>query len=186
MTLPDALPAPGGVLALDVARRVGWCYIGPTRDCGLRSGVWELPSRSLGAGAQGCALENRLAEEVIRRQPKLVLYEAALPTQNQEHTNLAAISQAFGLAQMVEAACWRNEVRVDHRVPTTIRAEVMGQGAGRLSKKEKETGIIVRWLEAQYGVRARSHDEADAILLALYGAHNNGRPMYEGGRKWTR
>lgn len=183
---PTRLPLPGGVLALDIARNTGWCYIGPTPDCGLRAHVWELPSRSMGAGPQGCAFENRLIEEINRREPKMLVYEAPLSMVGSGNTNRSTVWQAFGLSQLAECTAYRHDLPVRSYTPGHVRSEVMGVGAGRISSQEKQGGLIVRWLWDEFGITANGHDAADAILLAIYAAHISGRPLYEGKRKWTR
>ena len=144
MILPTKLPAPGGVLALDLSGIVGWCYIGPSDECGLRGGVWPLPRRALSAGAQAVALENEIIMAWNAWQPSLILFEAPPPVGGT--TTALVLYQQYGLAQTTEAAAFRLDTEVAQERPQTVRLQVMGKGNGNITTKEKQGGAIQRWL----------------------------------------
>lgn len=175
MILPTKLPRPGGVLALDLSGRTGWAYIGLTDACGLRGGVWQLPTRSLSAGAQGCALENALITAFNTWSPTLFLYEAPPPVMGTTSANV--LYQQYGLAQIVECTAHRCDVKVNQERPQTARLGVMGKGNGNIRTKDKEAGKIIHWLAENYGIETYDHNAADAVLLAIHGARKLGRPL---------
>lgn len=178
MNLPTKLPAPGGVLALDLSGIVGWAYIGLTDDCGLRGGVWTLPKRSISAGAQGVALENEIINACNTWDPSLILFEAPPPVSaSMKSTTANVLYQQYGLAQITECAAHRMETQVMQERPQTVRVQVMGKGNGNITTKAKAGGAIQDWLSANYGVQTVDHNAADAVLLAIHGARMRGRKL---------
>jgi hypothetical protein len=175
--LPTKLPAPGGVLALDLSGIVGWSYIGPTDACGLRGGVWPLPKRSISAGAQGAALENEIIVAWNTWQPSLILFEAPLPVSASGTTTANVLYQQYGLAQITECAAFRLDTEVAQERPQTVRLQVMGKGNGNITTKAKQGGAIQRWLMQNYGVETIDHNAADAVLLAIHGIRKRGRRL---------
>src|SRR5215471_7966 len=112
---------PGGVLALDLSLRTGWCY-GTLDDRKPVSGVWILPSMH-NLGACFVALENELEDAIIRTQAQLVVMEAPLPDVRQT----SALLQ-LGLAHHVESTCYRQAVQVRQQNVNSVRERVLGRG----------------------------------------------------------
>lgn len=165
---PEA--APGGVLALDLATKTGWCYgpIGAERPVW---GVWQLPSPTE-AGRQGAAFRNQLLDAIDRYRPKLIMYEAALPAGAMPHAKTGEL--LIGLAFVADVACYDREVEARKEWPQTIRSKVMGPGNGRITSKQKNDGMIVRWLQAR-GLPVEDHNAADAILAWMFACHIRGK-----------
>lgn len=160
----------GGVLSLDLASKTGWCY-GPIGVQLIHRhpvwGVWQLPAPTI-AGRQAVAYENELLDAIDQYQPKLVVYEASLPAGAQSHARTAEL--LIGLGVITDMACYRHEIEVRKEYPQTVRAKVMGPGNGRITSKQKNEGLIVRWLQAR-GYEVEDHNAADSLLQWLYAAH---------------
>ena len=155
----------GGILSLDLASKTGWCYGSGIGTVPL-FGVWQLPAPTI-AGRQAVAFENELLDAIDGFQPKLVVYEASLPAGAQSHARTAEL--LIGLGVVTDMACYRHEIEVRKEYPQTVRAKVMGPGNGRITSKQKNDGLIVRWLQAR-GYQVEDHNAGDAILQWLYAA----------------
>lgn len=160
---PAQKAPPGGILSLDLSTRCGWAY-GTVACPKPVFSVWRLPAATE-AGRQGAAYENELLDAIDQYHPKMVVFEAALPAGAQSHARTAEL--LIGLAMTTEIACYRHEILVRKEYPQTVRSKVMGPGNGRITSKQKEAGVIVRWLNER-GIEVEDHNAADAILQWMY------------------
>jgi hypothetical protein len=168
-----------GILSLDLSSKTGWCYGGGLTGKRVPEapvfGVWKLPAPTT-PGRQIVAFENELLDAIDHYQPRLVVYEAALPAHMQTHAGTAEL--LIGLAVMTDATCYRHEIEVRKEWPQTVRSKVMGPGNGRISSKDKEAGVIVRWLRER-GYEVEDHNAADAILQWIYACQVRGTGTHE-------
>lgn len=147
--------APRTVLALDLARRVGWA-------CGADyetpvSGVWVLPPHG-DLGARCSALAASLEDAIAVMSPDLVILEAPLPPQAQTAMNSARLQ--FGLAAVAEMISVERGVPCEEAPAWEVRKLVLGK-----ARVEKEA--VVAWCRAQ-GWRPADHNEADSLVLLRY------------------
>lgn len=169
---------PGGILSLDLSKHCGWAYGTPA--CAKPVfGVWHLPADTE-AGRRGAAYENELLDAIDLYRPRFVVYEASLPANAQSHANTAEL--LLGLAMLTDVACYRHEIEARKEYPQTVRSKVMGKGNGRITTKDKEGGVIVRWLNER-GIEVEDHNAADAILQWMYGIRLRGDQLITGASR---
>src|SRR5215469_13067247 len=111
----------GGLLALDLASRFGYCYGMPgTPPDLLRDHGWrQLPTQQ-GEGAVFCAYEDWLRNVLDKAKPKLVVYETPFISQNRS-TPLVTARRLMGLAVITIKCC--HEARI-HRVESASNSAV--------------------------------------------------------------
>lgn len=129
------MPGPGGILALDIGVRVGWCY-GGVRDNRPDFGGWALPASGdlddvpfslrdgLLLGARGAALENELSDFMALTRPRRLVFAVRFA---------AAQTTAYlltGLAVAAEIQGYRSGVQeIAKLAESEARKHVLGRGS---------------------------------------------------------
>lgn len=151
------MPAPGVVLALDLATNTGWCVGRPGER--PHFGEWDLYVKG-SHGARFAALHDRLCDAIQVHQPKEIIFEAALPRgSNQKGVNAGRL--LLGFCAVVEL------VAFDHRIPAleepvqSTRKVVLGKGT---FPKDEAKPHVARWCVAN-GFGDPGPDAADALVL---------------------
>jgi Holliday junction resolvasome RuvABC endonuclease subunit len=150
------MPAPGGILALDLSLSVGWCYGHPGET--PLYGTWALPVAA-SAGQRMASFENELLDAIAVHDPSLVVLEAAITN----HKNAASARIAIGLWALSEAACWRHDVRCIQIGSGQARAAVTGRGT---YPKGTAKDNVLAWCRENEFQPANDH-EADALITFL-------------------
>ena len=161
----------GGILALDLSTRTGWCQ-GGLDDAEPVSGVWVLPPMSQLA-ACFVALENELDDLIELRKPRLVLSEAPIEKQQTSARLL------IGLANQVLATCYRHGILAREQSVNTMRLAMLGTCSfaardPRTGRRVPGTGsqnakaAVIAWCHAQGWTQIADHNEADARLAWAY------------------
>lgn len=148
----------GGVLALDLATRIGWAY-GPDGAELPRCGVWQLPNASLSEGGYFAAAENEFCDALTVHRPRLVVFEAPLFVG--QHLSTQAMNLLVGLKAVIQCNAWRHDVECRPVASSTARANVLG--TARFPKGEAKSHVIA-WVESR-GITVATHDAADAVVL---------------------
>ena len=151
----------GGILALDLASVVGWCY-GLAGTSIPRCGAWQLQKLG-GEAARYASFQKKLAPVMERLRPSHLMLEAPLPLPAMN--NWLAACQAFGLRAVALAEAWYASCPHSEVDAQTVRAEVMGSRPPREEAKQQVVAWCVRqgWAVAACGDHA--HHAADACLL---------------------
>jgi hypothetical protein len=160
---------PGGVLALDLSTRSGWCY-GRLDDTHPVSGVWVLPPMSR-LGECFVALDNELSDAIALHQPRLVLTEA--PLEKAQHT----ARLLMGLADHALSCCYRHSVPCREQSVNTMRLAVLGRA--HFADRDPRTGkrvngsvnakaAVLAWCREQGWTDVFDDNEADARLCWTY------------------
>jgi hypothetical protein len=173
---------PGGVLALDLSTKVGWCYGPVTGKLPLATGTWELPTfngAKLGLGervpfgskgSRGMALQNDLIRTFLcvgRSRlvlPDEIVLEKALPPQAQTQTETCYLQYGLGFLVHTEA-CTAN-VPVSEIDAWTVRREVFGVALRSMNPKYLKLEILK--LIRRRGIAAGDHHQADAAAVWLW------------------
>lgn len=177
------MPAPGGILALDLGIHAGWCY-GGVHDTTPDLGAWELPGtddlrdidsnearRSILTGARGAALENELEALMALVRPRRMAFALRFAA-NQTSAYLLT-----GLAVAAEISAYRAEVQfVDKIAESEARAHVLGRGRFGIPDPDNRRKIIkgtgtkaakdavMEWCRGK-GWRPPNHDAGDAAVI---------------------
>lgn len=152
----DYPPAPGGILALDLASVVGWAY-GHLRDNAPRWGTWHL-LRDEGEGARYASFENELDKAMARLRPSHMVLEATLPLAAMNHYGAAA--QAFALRGIALSEAWRARCSKSEVDVHTVRREVMGMSRVSADIAKREVLRACR----ERGWKVTDHNAGDACL----------------------
>ena len=165
MTAPNNI-----VIAADLSGKTGWCAGSSLAD--VKFGLIRLPNAPDNPGSRWAAARNHicdLIEEWRAKVPGVPVYlviERDYPAHRQTHQTSAV--QQMSLTAIMELAAHDEDVMLRKVSPSTVRTYVMGRGHGKMDKKAKEGGEIVRWLMRQ-GWSVFDHNVADAILLWAWG-----------------
>lgn len=150
---------PEGLLALDLAGVVGWCY-GGRYDRHPMYGTWHLPHIG-GEGARYCAFENTLAAEIARLKPKKLLLEAPLPLPAMN--NRRSAFQQITLRGIAWSEAYRASIPIGEIDSTTVRMGTLG----RLYSKDLIKREVVKFCR-DLKWNPPDHNAADACLLWLW------------------
>lgn len=157
----------GGILALDLATRTGWAAWTPGESA-PRHGRRDLGrGRQLGSFIHGARMW--LETLIQMERPAIVAYEAPILPQK---TSQGAVRKLMGLVCEVEAACvgCRSEA-VEVRA-SAARRFFTGDGGGKRAEVKARVIGQCRAL----GWQPASDDEADALAVLAYAAHQHGYP----------
>ena len=160
------------VIAADLSGRTGWCVGSSLKD--VEFGVTPIPEGLEDRpGARWAVIRNLLEDKLNEWRGKdwegrgegsiiEIVIERDYPAYQQ--TNQVSAVQQMSLTAVAQLLAHDEGVGLVPVSPSTVRTFVMGRGNGKISKKEKEGGKIVRWLRPQ-GWAVWDHNVADAILL---------------------
>ncbi|MGH6629377.1 MAG: hypothetical protein ACREB3_06570 [Burkholderiales bacterium] len=153
------MPYPGGILALDIASKSGWCYGVPPRDAPSSPLLlYRAVSVSGSIGAKCSQLFDFLDRLVTRTGPRAILFEA--PLSRNFHT--ARIT--FSLCGIAEMVAHRRHVPICKEAkPLTVRKHFVGK-CRRGDDGKRDTIERCNAL----GFETSDSDEADAIALWHY------------------
>jgi Holliday junction resolvasome RuvABC endonuclease subunit len=151
------MPAPGGILALDLSLTVGWSY----GVLGQRPvwGHWLL-GRMAEGGAVYARLEDEIDDAIKLHRPATVVYEAPFAPQQQSKANVGRL--LLGLCTVAELIAYRHGVRCFEADVRTCRKQVLGSNPTGGAAKVKP--VIMAWAERR-GWKGVQDDEADALCL---------------------
>jgi len=162
-SLPDSdfdPHGPGGLLTLDLARMVGFCYGRREADTPL-FGTWPLPHVG-GEGGRYAAFENTLAAAMLRFRPGKVLLESTLPIQAMN--NYAAAAQQFALRGFAYSEAWRASCPIGEIDVRTVRQALLGfNPSADVAKRQ-----VVLFIRRRMGWRVEDHNAGDACMLWLW------------------
>lgn len=151
------MPAPGGILALDLSSIVGWAY-GGVADNAPACGTWRLASGGLGPLV--ASFENALEDAIALHAPGLVFVEA--PMSPTAISNAQTWRQQLGLAASAEASAWRHSVRYREQSATTVRSQILGTTRHPPGGTIKD--VVMAWCRKQ-GWQPVDHNAGDACVL---------------------
>ncbi len=167
------MPAPGGILALDLSlSSTGYSY----GAWGERPifGHWKIGSLSH-PGEAYAVLEDYCDDAIKVFRPRALVYEAPLPTHRQidksnpnatRSTNEIAIT-LIRLGGIVELIAVRHGLKYYHQSCTEARRHVLGKAP--TGKSEQVKPIIMDWARRRNWA-VTCDDEADALVLLAYAA----------------
>src|SRR3954470_9514869 len=119
------LPAPGGILALDLSQTTGWAY-GGIHDRAPACGFWRLPHIG-GEGGRYAALENELSAAIEAFEPGQIILEKPLSFQALLGVSTAKVmQQQYTLRGIAYMLAYRFSLPISEIDAHTVRAEVMG------------------------------------------------------------
>jgi len=159
----------GGVLALDIARQLGWavatadaCRRWPRTQLearghdwtGVRSGSVTLAQPAASHGRLYAAFADWLADAITVHAPNVVVIEAPLPRIN---GGAEAARRSLGLSAVADLVCYRREVECFEAANNSVKKTFAG--AGRAEK-----GDMLRACQAR-GWDPKDDNEADALAL---------------------
>lgn len=163
------MPAPGGILAVDLSTLTGWCY-GSASGNAPEWGVWRLPGMK-NLGRCWVELQNKLEDFMSVTRPALLVFATPLAA-NQTTARLL-----LGLAAHAESSAYRLKVQTAEVTESTARKEVLGRGSftvrdadgvpirGEGSKVAK--AMALDWCQRQ-GWDVADHNAADACVVWEY------------------
>lgn len=157
------MPAPGGILTLDLSLTTGWAYgsLGE-KPCW---GHWFLGKMERPGRVYAC-LEDEIDDAIRLHQPRHIVYEA--PFAPQAQTNAQVGKLLLGLPAIVELIAERHTVQCSFQQVTQARKAVLGHSPTGGAAKVKP--VIMGWAKGR-GWDTRGHDDAaDALLLLVYSA----------------
>lgn len=164
------MPAPGGILALDLSLTTGVAY-GGVRDTTPEFGRWRLNGGIARMGEAWVDLQNKMDDFCAIVRPSLVVY--ALPYAKMQTTARLGL----GFAAHAESACYRLDIDVREIPEGTARKAVLGRG--HFAQRDDDKKIIkgsarreakkasVEWCENK-GWAVRDDNEADALVVWTY------------------
>lgn len=162
--------APGGVLALDLSSKVGFC-IGHLSDRLPHFGVWLLP-KSVGEGGRFAAFENTLIEALNAWAPSHIVLEAPLNLAALlGKTNFKVISQQITLRGIAFAEAWRRQrlLSISEIGADKVREAMLGQSRFKKGTVKNEVMAYCRGR----GWAVSEDNSADACLTwAWHGSVN--------------
>lgn len=159
----------GGILALDIARQLGWaaatvdaCRAWPRTQLevrghdwsGVRSGSVALAQPAATHGRLYAAFADWLGDAITVHAPNIVVFEAPLPRQSK---GAEAARRSLGLAAIADLVCYRREVQCFEEANNTVKKSFAGSGRA-------EKGDILRACQAR-GWDPKDDNEADALAL---------------------
>ena len=158
-----------GIITFDLSGRTGYCYGVEKPE---KWGWITIPATPDNPGRRWASVRNEMSDLVGDLAQRTngasdidFVIEKTFPSHMQTHANTAI--QQMGLATIAEIVAYDEGAKLVTVAPSTVRTSVMGRGFGKMTKKEKEGGAIVRWLNQQ-GYITYDHNTADAILMWLY------------------
>ncbi len=151
------MPAPGGILALDLSGICGWAY-GRLTDNAPICGTWRLAPG--GIGPLVASFENALEDAISMHSPGLIFVEAPMPAT--ALSNSQTWRQQLGLAASAEAAAWRCGVRYREQSATTVRSQILGTTRHPPGGNIKD--VVMAWCHKQ-GWQPVDHNAGDACVL---------------------
>ncbi|MBR0682763.1 hypothetical protein GXW74_19885 [Roseomonas eburnea] len=146
----------GGVLALDLATRLGWAFGAPGRRA--QCGVVHLVGREPGAVFAACV--DAVADLLDLHQPSRIVAEAPLPVQAQTHGRTA--EHQFGLHAVLLLLAYRRSLPASLVRADVARRSVLGRArfGGRSEAKE----AVMAWCRGN-GFDPADDNAADAMVL---------------------
>lgn len=148
----------GVVLALDLARRLGWAAGVPGER--PRSGVVQLRGQS--HGEVYAALGNWLDDARIVHQPARLVFEA--PLIGGQHAGINAARLALGMVAIVEQFCWDHSIECFEEHVSRTRKEVLGRGNFATGTAKAE---VLAWVRGR-GFDVTDDNQADSLVLWLH------------------
>ncbi|NLI79119.1 MAG: crossover junction endodeoxyribonuclease RuvC [Candidatus Riflebacteria bacterium] len=150
----DPCPPASAILGLDLAERVGICVLAIRDHVRLWSDSLALARRDPQERLLNLA---RLLHQVIARYPHLevAIEDVFLPARTSRKTPIS-LGELRGVARLCAAEAG---LPVFFYPPATVKQTITG--SGRAAKED-----VVRWIEAEFGMRVKDHNEADAISIA--------------------
>lgn len=149
-----------GILALDIATRVGWAFASspdPTPDTVLH-GSQRIGTPGDSDAAVFGKFAGWLADMITVHQPRGLVFEAPIMRGNVQ--TLATASRLMGLAAVAQSVAYQREIpRILPMHVQTVRKEVCGSGHA----KKEDVEAAVRAL----GFRPIDDNAADAIALVI-------------------
>lgn len=149
-------PAPGSVLALDMATVTGWAYACPATPRPSH-GIYTLPAPGISIGSHFGAFTDALSDLLTTHQPERIVMEAAMMGGSGQAITIEA---ALGRTAIVHLLGYRYEIKVDKVASSTVRKAIHGRGN---MKSEEAKPLALEWCRA-CGLFPASHDAAEAIL----------------------
>lgn len=150
----EGFGGPRPILGLDLAEQVGICVLAGEDHARLWSDSVRLARRD---PQERLLCLYRLVHEVIGRFPglELAIEDVFLPERTSRKTPIS-LGELRGVARLCAAEAG---LPVFFYAPATVKLTVTG--SGRASKED-----MVRWIESEFAMRVKDHNEADAICLA--------------------
>jgi hypothetical protein len=154
---------PGGVLALDLSRVVGWCY-GRLDDVNPTFGRWILPSQG-GEGGRYSALEKELGDAMEAWGPGQVILEAPLSFQALIGVSTAKVmQQQYTLRGIAYMLAWQFSTPIQEIDSYSVRSDVLGRG--RFAPKTVKAEVVAYCRRRGWAVH--DDNEADACLTWVW------------------
>lgn len=166
----------GGILALDLASRLGWAYAGPAAmeswpgaeieaaalpPAAVLSGWHRLPKTGQDVGWFLDAYHDWLTAMLDVHGPALVVFEAPFIT---ERTHQETARKLMGLAVHTEFVCRRRGLEYREANNATVRKHFIGKGRGDRATLKR---LTIEACKAR-GWAPENDDEADALGLLDY------------------
>lgn len=150
--------AKSGILALDLATRIGWAYV-PTVGDEPRSGVKQLPVGARGIGHFLDEAEQWVVSVCEVMGPETVVFEAPF-VGPAGRANLDTARKLLGLACIAELVCFRKGITVYEQHNATVKKWFAGHG-----RADKAAMIAAC---RKHGWNPSDDNEADALALLAY------------------
>lgn len=147
------------ILGLDCATKTGWSLYDTISKTVIESGVEDFKKKRGESNGMVFIKFRKWISDMLTFAPQigLVIYEQA------HHKGGAATNLLVGLTTRVEEACDEHEIQYSTVRTTTLKLEMTGHG--NAGKPE-----MISASEKFLGRRPIDDNEADAVLISVYGA----------------
>jgi Holliday junction resolvasome RuvABC endonuclease subunit len=156
------MPAPGGILALDLSLTTGFAY----GVFGERPvwGHWQI-GRMEASGEALAVLEDHCDDAIRWHRPRALVYEAPIPA-NRSSNGAYTIELLLQLAGIAKLIAVRHGIPYYHQNLTQARSKVLGKAPR--GKTEEIKSVIIQWAAGRGWDVGKQDDQADALLLLAY------------------
>ena len=150
-----AIPAPGVILALDIATRTGWAASGGD------GGVLDLSDdHNADYGRMGALIGDWLADRIVTLQPARVVIERPYIGNAP-----AQVYRLHGLVWTAHMVCWRHGIPRQEIMPSAWRKSI--HGSGKLTTAEAKRRAKA-WCAEHLGRRGLDDNEAEARCILAW------------------
>jgi crossover junction endodeoxyribonuclease RuvC len=151
------MPAPGGILALDLSTKTGWAV--GSRFEAPAHGVWLLPGGIANLGRVFSSLAASLEDAIRLFRPVRIFFVPPLS----KHQTTAEL--LIGLSATVKMISYEQGVPVGQEAESTVRKHVLG--SGRFSSTKEAKAAAFAWCRSK-GWTPCDDNAADALVDLHY------------------
>lgn len=146
------------IIAFDLAKRTGWCHVG---DGTMVSSYFDMREVKKEGWAQQLVWATSAIQSVLNRYNAALGHGLAVVVER-PHGGFKNQDAARVLLSLLQILKEESPVKLNEVNPSTLKKWATGNG--RAEKKDMIRSVYQRTM-----LEIKDHNEADAILLALYG-----------------